>query len=77
MAGRPPELLGHRAQALYFAGGQQWMTRPQALTDEVPASDPQEAARLMLADRNVGLIDDFTVKIGFDRSRQPCAMRGP
>lgn len=48
LAGRPPELLGRWAQALYFAGGRQWTTRIQALTDEALASNPQEAASLKL-----------------------------
>ncbi|OZI72514.1 c-type cytochrome biogenesis protein CcmI [Bordetella genomosp. 2] len=49
LAGRPPELLGHWAQALYFAGDQQWTPQLQALTDEALAGDPQEAASLGLA----------------------------
>lgn len=49
LAGRPPELLGHWAQALYFAGGQQWSPHLQALTDEALASDPEETASLTLA----------------------------
>src|SRR3546814_16658085 len=40
LAGRPPELLGQWAQALYFAGGQQWPPHLQALTHEARAGDP-------------------------------------
>lgn len=49
LAGRPPELLGHWAEALYFAGGRKWTPQLQALTDEALASNPQEAASLKLA----------------------------
>jgi len=49
LAGRPPELLGQWAQALYAAGGQQWTPQLQALTDEALAGDPEEAASLTLA----------------------------
>lgn len=49
LAGRPPELLGRWAEALYFAGERQWTPRLQALTDEALASDPLEAASLRLA----------------------------
>ncbi|SDE03341.1 cytochrome c-type biogenesis protein CcmH [Cupriavidus sp. YR651] len=48
LAGRPPELLGYWAEALYFAGGRQWTPQLQALTDEALASNPQEAASLKL-----------------------------
>ena len=48
IAGRPPELLGHWAQALYFAGDQQWTPQLQALIDEALASNPQEKASLKL-----------------------------
>ncbi len=48
LAGRPPELLGHWAQALYFAGDQQWTPQLQALTDEALAGNPREAASLKL-----------------------------
>jgi len=48
-AGRPPEWLGHWAQALYFAGDQQWTPQLQALVDEALAGDPEEAASLTLA----------------------------
>lgn len=49
LAGRPPELLGRLAEALYFAGGRQWTPQLQALTDEALAVDPQEAVSLKLA----------------------------
>lgn len=48
LAGRPAGLLGRWAQALYFAGGQQWTPQLQALTDEALASNPQEAVSLEL-----------------------------
>jgi cytochrome c-type biogenesis protein CcmH len=48
LAGRPSELLGRWAQALYFAGNRQWTPQLQALTDEALASNPQEAASLKL-----------------------------
>jgi cytochrome c-type biogenesis protein CcmH len=49
LAGRPAELLGHWAEALYFAGARQWTPQLQALTDEALASNPQEATSLKLA----------------------------
>jgi len=49
LAGRPPELLGQWAQALYFAGNQQWTPELQALADEALAADPEESASLTLA----------------------------
>lgn len=48
LAGRPPELLGRWAQALYFAGNQQWTPQLLALTDEALASNPQEVHSLQL-----------------------------
>lgn len=48
LAGRPSELLGRWAQALYFAGDRQWTPQLQALTDEALTSDPQEAVSLKL-----------------------------
>jgi len=48
-ANRPPEWLGHWAQALYFAGHQQWTPQLQDLVDEALAGDPEEAASLTLA----------------------------
>jgi hypothetical protein len=48
LGGGPSELLGHWAQALYFAGDRQWTPQLQALTDEALASNPQEAASLKL-----------------------------
>jgi cytochrome c-type biogenesis protein CcmH len=48
LAGRPAELLGRWAEALYFAGSRQWTPQLQALTDEALASNPQEAASLKL-----------------------------
>lgn len=48
-ANRPPEWLGHWAQALYFAGHQQWTPQLQALVDEALSGDPEEAASLTLA----------------------------
>jgi cytochrome c-type biogenesis protein CcmH len=49
LAGRPADLLGRWAEALYFAGGRQWTPQLQALTDEALASNPQEAASLKLS----------------------------
>ncbi|HEY4318850.1 MAG TPA: c-type cytochrome biogenesis protein CcmI [Herbaspirillum sp.] len=49
LAGRPPQLLGRWAEALYFAGGRQWTPKLKALTDEALAGDPQEATSLKLA----------------------------
>ncbi|MFP3555447.1 c-type cytochrome biogenesis protein CcmI [Paraburkholderia sp. SIMBA_049] len=48
LAGRRPELLGHWAEAEFFAGGRQWTPKLQALTDEALTSDPQEAVSLKL-----------------------------
>lgn len=48
LAGRPAELLGRWAEALYFAGGRRWTPRLLALTDEALASNPQEPASLKL-----------------------------
>ncbi len=48
LAGRPPEILGQWAQALYFAGGKHWTAQMQALTDEALAGDPTEVTSLGL-----------------------------
>ncbi|OUL95934.1 c-type cytochrome biogenesis protein CcmI [Paraburkholderia hospita] len=48
LAGRPPELLGHWAEAEYFAGDRKWTPKLQALTDEALARNPQEAVSLKL-----------------------------
>jgi cytochrome c-type biogenesis protein CcmH len=49
LAGRPAELLGLWAEALYIAGDRQWTPQLQALTDEALASNPQEVLSLRLA----------------------------
>ncbi|HYG45963.1 MAG TPA: c-type cytochrome biogenesis protein CcmI [Bordetella sp.] len=49
LAGRPAELLGQWADALYLADGRQWTPQLQALVDEALASNPQEALSLGLA----------------------------
>lgn len=49
LAGRPAELLGQWAEALYFADDRQWTPQLQALTDEALDSNPQEALSLRLA----------------------------
>ncbi|MBX9799546.1 MAG: c-type cytochrome biogenesis protein CcmI [Burkholderiaceae bacterium] len=48
LAGRPSELLGRWAYALYFASNKQWTPQLQALTDEALSSNPQEPASLKL-----------------------------
>lgn len=48
LVGRQPDLLGQRAQALYFARDRQWSAELQALTDEALAGDPQEVTSLGL-----------------------------
>jgi len=48
LAGRPPELLGQWAQALYFAGGKKFTPHVQALTDEALKADPKEVTSLGL-----------------------------
>lgn len=48
LAGRQPELLGHWAQAQYFAGDRQWSEQLQALTEEALQADPQELTSLGL-----------------------------
>ena len=48
LAGRQPELLGHWAQALYFAANKQWNAQVQALTDEALKADPNEVTSLGL-----------------------------
>ena len=48
LAGRDPALLGQWAQALYFAGGQQWTEQIQALTDEALRINPDETTTLGL-----------------------------
>jgi len=48
LSGRPPELLGQWAQALYFAANKQWSPQIQALTDEALKADPKEATSLGL-----------------------------
>lgn len=48
LAGRDPALLGQWAQALYFAGGQQWSEDIQALTREALHVDPEETTTLGL-----------------------------
>jgi len=49
LAGRPAELLGRWAQAVYFSGGRQWTPQLQALIDEALASNPLEATSLRVA----------------------------
>lgn len=48
LAGRPSQLLGRWAEALYSAGGRQWTPELRALTGEALASNPQEATTLRL-----------------------------
>lgn len=49
LAGRPAQLLGQWAEALYFAGGRKWTPELQTLTDEALASNPDEVLSLRLA----------------------------
>ena len=49
IGGRPPDVLGHWAEAEYFAGERQWTAKLQALIDEALTSNPREAASLKLA----------------------------
>lgn len=48
VAGRHPELLGQWAQALYFAGGQQFTEQVRSLGEEALQADPQEVTTLGL-----------------------------
>ncbi len=48
IAGRPADLLGRWAEARYYAGGRQWPSELEALTDEALAANPQEATSLRL-----------------------------
>ncbi|MEE5054266.1 c-type cytochrome biogenesis protein CcmI [Pseudomonas alliivorans] len=48
LAGRPPELLGQWAQALYFASDKHFTPQVQALTDEALKADPEEVTSLGL-----------------------------
>ncbi|WP_040262355.1 c-type cytochrome biogenesis protein CcmI [Pseudomonas massiliensis] len=48
LAGRPPELLGQWAQAMYFAAGRQWSGQIQALVDEALQRNPAEGTSLGL-----------------------------
>ncbi|MCQ9471926.1 c-type cytochrome biogenesis protein CcmI [Pseudomonas alliivorans] len=48
LAGRPPELLGQWAQALYFASDKHFTPQVQALTDEALRADPKEVTSLGL-----------------------------
>ncbi|WP_122573666.1 c-type cytochrome biogenesis protein CcmI [Pseudomonas viridiflava] len=48
LAGRPPELLGQWAQALYFASDKHFTPQVQALTDEALKADPREVTSLGL-----------------------------
>jgi cytochrome c-type biogenesis protein CcmH len=48
LTGRPAQLLGHWAEALYFADGRQWTPQLQELTDEALARNPHEATSLKL-----------------------------
>jgi len=48
LAGRPPELLGQWAQAMYFAAGRQWSGDIQALVDEALRGNPNESTSLGL-----------------------------
>ncbi|MBB5460138.1 c-type cytochrome biogenesis protein CcmI [Paraburkholderia sp. Cpub6] len=49
LAGRAPELLGHWAEAEYFADDRKWTAKLQALIDEALASNPRDAVSLKLA----------------------------
>ncbi|RMT83820.1 c-type cytochrome biogenesis protein CcmI [Pseudomonas viridiflava] len=48
LAGRPPELLGQWAQAVYFASDKHFTPQVQALTDEALKADPREVTSLGL-----------------------------
>ncbi|CAM3452501.1 c-type cytochrome biogenesis protein CcmI [Pseudomonas floridensis] len=48
LAGRPPELMGQWAQALYFASDKHFTPQVQALTDEALKADPKEVTSLGL-----------------------------
>lgn len=48
IGGRPADLLGRWAEAQYYAGGRQWSSKLQALTDEALTANPQEATSLRL-----------------------------
>ncbi|MEE4132981.1 c-type cytochrome biogenesis protein CcmI [Pseudomonas viridiflava] len=48
LAGRPPELLGQWAQALYFASDKHFTPQVQVLTDEALKADPREVTSLGL-----------------------------
>lgn len=49
LAGRPSQLLGLWAEALYFAGNRQWTQQLQLMIDEALAGNPQETTSLKLA----------------------------
>lgn len=48
IADRPADLLGRWAEAQYHAGGRQWTSKLQALSDEALAANPQEPTTLRL-----------------------------
>lgn len=48
IAGRPADLLGRWAEARYYAGGRQWSSELEALTDEALTANPQEATSLRI-----------------------------
>lgn len=48
LSGRPPELLGQWAQALYFAENKTFTAQVRALTDEALQADPNEVTSLGL-----------------------------
>lgn len=48
IAGRPADLLGRWAEAQYYAGGRQWTSELQALTDEALAANQHETTSLKL-----------------------------
>ncbi len=48
LSGRPADVLGQWAQALFFAGDRKWTAQMQALTEEALKADPQEGTSLGL-----------------------------
>lgn len=65
LAGRPAQLLGQWAEALYFAGGRKWTPQLRALTDEALKSNPREVLSLRLAGMGTFQSQRYTDAIGY------------
>ena len=65
LAGRPSQLLGQWAQALYLAQDQQWTPQLQALIDEALSSNPQDVLSLSVAAMGTFRAQQYNIAINY------------